>query len=149
MKAIIKDQNDTMCRYEDAIYMQSGNVFLIEGELDIGYKVYENVNIEDLIESEPDGWTHIYFDVSFENSQYIAYCGETGYGGAGFVVLFNKSNRLYEWLIHISNCNNLHTIKIIDENIIVNSDEPYPDGTIFTIPIKNPEKFKIQNKYNT
>ena len=143
---ILKEITDTnaKCRCENAIYFLNGKVVLFDGDLYKGYKISGIKNIKD--EENDINWGILYFMYSDKSKDYLVYAGETGHGGAGFIALKRLNSNIFEWVLHLNNCNNFISVAFDGDNIIAKSDEPYPEGSKFIVPIDNPDKFEVNNK---
>ena len=114
---------------------------LLNGDLHGGYCVSSVTTLDDLLVTEPDGWTHLYFQILCEMQDGTVFAGETSYGGAGFFAF--RSPDGFEWVLHLHNMNNPVSLTR-DGNIVVGRvDCPYPNGSVFRIPVDDPEQFTV------
>jgi len=137
------DGNDKKYRIEDAIYYRDGRVALLRGKPTVGYKVHEWTTFDELEKNEPDWWGDIYEMHKVNDDNYIVYAGETSYGGAGFVSLYDKNKKEYRWVLHLNECNNFKSISVENGVVIAISDYSFPNGTEFKLPVETPELIEV------
>jgi len=141
---LIRDERgERQSRIEDALYFSDGSVALLVGSPDTKYEIEEWTTFEELEKSDPDGWAYIYEMCVFEDGEIKVTSGETSYGGAGFVAVFDKDANRYRWVLHLNHCNNFRSISIRDGVVIAVSDDSYPNGTEFRLPMNRPERMEV------
>jgi hypothetical protein len=113
----------------------------LAGDLHGGYSVSSVTTLDDLLDTEPDGWTHLYFQIVCEMPDGTAFAGETSYGGAGFFAFRTPGG--FEWVIHLHNMNNPVSLTRDGNTIVGRVDSPYPYGSVFRIPVDDPERFTV------
>ena len=146
MKAIQFQGDDLICRYEDAIYLEDDSCYLLFGDYQKGYLVGEAGSVEELIDSEPNGWATFFPTLSDSNNKYEVIAGNSSYGRGGFVALKNLGSNSYKWVIHLSYWNNPINLQIVNEMINITSDLNNINGAILRIPILNPSAFITESK---
>jgi len=145
MKILRIEQDEKKSRIEDAIYFSDGRVALLFGSPDKKYEVEEWSTFEELEKSAPDEWAYICEMHVCEQENFKVTAGETSYGGAGFIAVFDKEANEYKWVLHLNNCNNFKSVSIRDGVVIAMSDYSYPNGTEFKLPMNNPEQIEVTN----
>ncbi len=146
MKAIKLQGDDLICRYEDAIYMDDDSCFLLSGGYQKGYLIGKAGSVEDLIDSEPNGWATFSPALSSSNREFEVLAGNSSYGRGGFIALKHLNSNSFKWVIHLSYWNNPINLKIANEMISITSDLDNRKGAILRIPILNPNGFKTESK---
>jgi len=123
-------------------------VALFDGDPTTGYKLYEWITFHALEQNDPNSWACFNDNMYTKNEgKFTASAGETCWGGAGFIALYDNETNEYCWLLHLNNCNNFKSISIKSGVIFARSDYSYPEGTEFCLPIAHPELMKVSNLY--
>jgi hypothetical protein len=143
MKAL-RISEDMECRYEDAVFCANGAFHMIVGSAEQGFEVNRVIDIGQLLEEQPIGWTTMITTIEAESDGLIGATGETSYGGAGYITLRNKETSEPKWAIHLSNMNNPKAIRFESVYLIVETDLNFPNGLAFKIPIERPWDFEIE-----
>lgn len=102
-------------------------------------------NIEKVSDLDVKNYTTLYPSFECRISNQVVISGETSYGGASFIGFKTKNNTSFEWLMHISNLNNVQKMWIIGSDIHIKTDLVYPNGIEFIIPSKSPELIRSKS----
>ncbi len=134
-------ESDCECRHENGIFYDDGKVALVVGDHRDGFQVSCVTTLEDLLRTEPEGRTHLDFQIVSEMPKGTAYAGETSYGGAGFFAFRTSSG--FAWVLHLDNMNNPISLSRDGDMVVGLVDSPHPHGSIFKIPCDEPELFSV------
>jgi hypothetical protein len=131
-------------RLEDGIFFSDDSWIPLTTGDDGRLKAGERTSLEEILESNPDGWTEVDPSAGCEAS--IGGLKVVGGGGAwdgeGFVALLDSTTLRPVWVLHVSTGSRFRTVAVADSMILAVSGEP-PEGREWSIPVGNPGKAEV------
>lgn len=141
MKSVKTENGELSCLIEDAIFFADNSYIQISGDFESGFRAGARRNVDEILNN---GWSALYRSIDASNEKYIAFAGETSWGGTGFVAVKNLEDDAFIWVLHLSTMNNPEKIFIEDSIVRLTTDLNFPDGLDFIIPIGAPEEFVVE-----
>jgi hypothetical protein len=142
MSVIEAHWRERRSRYEDGIYFAGDDFVELRGTPGDGYRAEEPAPVAVLLQSEPDGWTHLAELCSVRAGDFTVFAGSTSWEGAGFVALERRSSGRLVWLLHLSGSEPFVEVSC-DGSAVRAVSEEYPFRSGWHIPIRSPESLTV------